>query len=55
LARAATPLDDPNRESIRRYLRVHINDESLVTDELVDYIRSTRPVGALHDMLDKAK
>ena len=31
-------LDDPTRENIRRYLRVHIDDESLVTDELVDYI-----------------
>jgi 2-hydroxy-6-oxonona-2,4-dienedioate hydrolase len=29
---------DPSRENIRRYLRVHIDDESLVTDELVDYI-----------------
>ena len=31
-------LDDPTRDSIRRYLRVHIDDENLVTDELVDYI-----------------
>jgi len=31
-------LDDPSRENIRRYLRVHLDDESLVTDELVDYI-----------------
>ncbi len=30
--------DDPSRENIARYLRVHIDDESLVTDELVDYI-----------------
>jgi 2-hydroxy-6-oxonona-2,4-dienedioate hydrolase len=29
---------DPSKENIRRYLRVHIDDESLVTDELVDYI-----------------
>ena len=29
---------DPTRESIRRYLRVHLDDEALVTDELVDYI-----------------
>jgi len=29
---------DPSRENIRRYLRVHIDDEALVTDELVDYI-----------------
>jgi len=28
----------PTRENIRRYLRVHIDDESLVDDELVDYI-----------------
>src|SRR5436853_4953578 len=32
-------LDDPSRDNIRHYLRVHIDDESLVTDELVDYIR----------------
>jgi pimeloyl-ACP methyl ester carboxylesterase len=31
-------LADPTREKIRRYLRVHIDDETLVTDELVDYI-----------------
>jgi hypothetical protein len=31
-------LDDPSRENIAHYLRVHIDDESLVTDELVDYI-----------------
>src|SRR5256886_8504860 len=31
-------LADPTRENIRRYLRVHIDDEALVTDELVDYI-----------------
>jgi hypothetical protein len=31
-------LDDPSRDNIVRYLRVHIDDESLVTDELVDYI-----------------
>ncbi len=29
---------DPSRDNIRRYLRVHIDGESLVTDELVDYI-----------------
>ena len=29
---------DPTRENVRRYLRVHIDDEALVTDELVDYI-----------------
>jgi 2-hydroxy-6-oxonona-2,4-dienedioate hydrolase len=29
---------DPSRENIRRYLQVHIDDASLVTDELVDYI-----------------
>ncbi len=29
---------DPSRENVRRYLRVHIDDEILVTDELVDYI-----------------
>src|ERR1044071_8384343 len=29
---------DPTRGNIRRYLRVHIDDETLVTDELVDYI-----------------
>ncbi len=31
-------LDDPSRENIAHYLRVPIDDESLVTDELVDYI-----------------
>ena len=31
-------LADPTRENIRRYLRVHLDDEALVTDELVDYI-----------------
>ena len=31
-------LDDPSRDNIRYYLRVHIDDERLVTDELVDYI-----------------
>src|SRR5258707_11006647 len=31
-------LANPTRENIRRYLRVHIDDETLVTDELVDYI-----------------
>ena len=29
---------DPTRENVRRYLRVHIDDEALVTDELIDYI-----------------
>src|SRR6266705_5696484 len=33
-------LADPTRENIRRYLRVHIDDEALVTDELVDYIHT---------------
>jgi len=31
-------MNNPIRESFRRYLRVHIDDEALVTDELVDYI-----------------
>jgi 2-hydroxy-6-oxonona-2,4-dienedioate hydrolase len=31
-------LANPSRENIRRYLRVHIDHEALVTDELVDYI-----------------
>jgi len=31
-------LANPTRDNIRRYLRVHIDDETLVTDELVDYI-----------------
>src|SRR5712671_52640 len=31
-------LANPTRENIRRCLRVHIDDEALVTDELVDYI-----------------
>ena len=29
---------DPSRDNIHRYLRVHIDDESLVTNELIDYI-----------------
>ncbi len=29
---------DATKETVRRYLRVHIDDEKLVTDELVDYI-----------------
>ena len=29
---------DPTKENLRRYLLGHINDEALVTDELVDYI-----------------
>ena len=29
---------DPSPQNIRDYLRVHIDDQSLVTDELVDYI-----------------
>ena len=29
---------DPTRENIRRYLRVHIDDDALVSDELVDYV-----------------
>jgi pimeloyl-ACP methyl ester carboxylesterase len=31
-------LADPSPENIRHYLSVHIDDPSLVTDELVDYI-----------------
>src|SRR5947209_19256557 len=31
-------LDDPSAENIRPYLRVHIDHESLVTDDLVDYV-----------------
>jgi 2-hydroxy-6-oxonona-2,4-dienedioate hydrolase len=36
-------LDDPSRENITHYLRVHIDDESLVSDELVDYISGPTP------------
>ena len=36
-------LAHPTRENIRRYLRVHIDDETLVTDELVDYIHRATP------------
>ena len=32
--------ENPTRESVRNYLRVHLNDESLVTDDLVDYIHA---------------
>jgi 2-hydroxy-6-oxonona-2,4-dienedioate hydrolase len=31
-------IDDPTRENIRRYLRVHIDDETLVTDALVEHV-----------------
>src|SRR5579871_5360308 len=31
-------LDNPSRENIANYLRVHIDDEQLVTDALIDYI-----------------
>jgi len=31
-------LDDPSRENIAHYLRVHIDEEGLVTDELIDYV-----------------
>jgi 2-hydroxy-6-oxonona-2,4-dienedioate hydrolase len=31
--------ENPTPDNIRRYLRMHIRDEALVTDELVDYIR----------------
>ena len=39
---ARQTLDDPSRDNIGRYLRVHIDDESPVTDELVDYIHHGR-------------
>jgi pimeloyl-ACP methyl ester carboxylesterase len=31
-------LADPTPENIRRYLRVHLDDEALVTDALVEYV-----------------
>ena len=34
-------INNPTVENIRRYLRVHIDDEALVTDELVDYIHQS--------------
>ncbi len=34
----ARALADPSRENIAHYLNVHIDDPSLVTDELIDYI-----------------
>lgn len=33
--------DNPTWENFRNYLALHIWDQSLVTDELVDYVRST--------------
>ena len=33
--------ENPTVENVRRYLRVHIDDEALVTDELVDYIHKS--------------
>src|SRR3954470_16390683 len=35
---ARQAFDDPSCENIAHYLRVHIDDESLVTNELVGYI-----------------
>ena len=32
---------NPTRENFRRYLQVHLDDEELVTDELVDYVYNT--------------
>lgn len=32
---------NPSKENFRRYLKVHIDDEALVTDELVDYVHDT--------------
>ena len=31
-------ITDPTRENVHRYLRVHIDDQTLVTDDLIDYI-----------------
>ena len=31
-------IENPTRENVRRYLRVHLDDAALVTDELVEYI-----------------
>ena len=31
-------LSEPSKEEIRRFLEVHIDDQALVTDELVDYL-----------------
>ena len=39
-------LADPTRENIRRYLRVHIDDDALVSDELVDYVHRAHIVVA---------
>jgi pimeloyl-ACP methyl ester carboxylesterase len=39
---------DPRHENIRDYLRVHIDDETLVTDELVDYIHRAYLVTGIH-------
>src|ERR1700739_3945393 len=41
-------LDDPSRDNIRRYLAVHIDDESLVSDELVDYVPRAPRVKRVH-------
>ena len=30
--------ENPTRDNVRRYLRVHLDDASLVTDDLVEYI-----------------
>lgn len=42
-------IDDPTRENVRRYLRVHLDDEALVTDALVEYIYQNHTGHPDHD------
>lgn len=44
--------DNPTRENVRRYLRTHIDDPDLVTDELVDYIHSSYTGNPAHIAAD---
>jgi 2-hydroxy-6-oxonona-2,4-dienedioate hydrolase len=41
--------DHPTRDNVRRYLRVHLDDASLVTDDLVEYIYQNHTGHADHE------
>jgi len=45
---------DPSRDNIARYLRVHIDDASLVSDELIDYIHRSH-IGSPEFMAARAQ
>ena len=42
-------MENPTKDNVRRYLRVHLDDESLVTDELIDYIHMSHTSHPDHD------